>query len=222
VSKFKFEIAGKVYATKTAVLAQAKEILNRYPENQSLSEADFEWMLSLLEHHPDADDKIGCGVTRMWVQQNPEYPTTRTFYLERPDGTSINFSYPACVTPRTPLQDFKRAARRAIASYTRVTRDLKFLPGTVVNCPVNGTMLTEDGKSCHVHHHGMTFDEIVTDFIRVKNIDVEVVRLRRPEHGGVVFDDPDLEKSWTTFHNESADLEVVSQRANLSDLNKRD
>lgn len=61
----------------------------------------------LLPYHPELDEKIGCGVDFITVDNHPDFEDSRCLFITRKDGESIDFSYWKCliglVKKRYPL-----------------------------------------------------------------------------------------------------------------------
>ncbi|GAB2228336.1 hypothetical protein Droror1_Dr00010171 [Drosera rotundifolia] len=78
----------------------AKEILHtdRYMDGQRLS-AEHERVVvqKLLAYHPRYEEKIGCGIDSIIVDQHPTFKHTRCFFVVRTDGAWIDFSYQKCL-----------------------------------------------------------------------------------------------------------------------------
>jgi hypothetical protein len=60
-----------------------------------VSAADEEVLRAALALHPQANEKIGCGITHFSVR-SADFGT-KCFWVNRPDGTMEKFSYMACV-----------------------------------------------------------------------------------------------------------------------------
>jgi hypothetical protein len=54
------------FKSKSEALRFFKEMLNRYSNKQEIGEEDSKLLMSNLERHPDAQEKIGCGVKRFF------------------------------------------------------------------------------------------------------------------------------------------------------------
>ncbi|BBN04561.1 protein MpNRPD1 [Marchantia polymorpha subsp. ruderalis] len=51
----------------------------------------------VLIHHPRREEKFGCGVISVKVDNHPEYPSTKCFHVIRTDGSTSDFSYRKCL-----------------------------------------------------------------------------------------------------------------------------
>ncbi|NOQ93534.1 MAG: DUF3223 domain-containing protein [Methylophaga sp.] len=63
------KVGKKIFATKKAMLAHYKAILNSYTPNESLNKSDFDDVFNLLLSHPDAKDKVGVGIEEIRVSE---------------------------------------------------------------------------------------------------------------------------------------------------------
>ena len=102
------------FPTKGKATEHFKEMLNRLALGETLAGQDHLEMNALLLRHPEASDKIGCGVQRFFVDMTDH--GTRCFWLERTDGSKTEFSYPSCISGRSPSleQEFAEACREAV------------------------------------------------------------------------------------------------------------
>lgn len=216
-----FLIAGETFASKKALIERTRHILHGYPENVALHAGDQAFLLDLLQHHPDAEQKIGAGVVRFWVQVNPVYSNTRNFWLLRTDGTSTDFSFLECLSPSTPMQRFHRACRAAIAPDIMAFKARFFEQHPQYVCPYTGEPLSL--RHSHLDH-AISFASLVAQFIAVRQIEVATVTIAGRVEDGTCLDrfvDHDLEQTWRAFHQSEARYLVVSPAANLGMLRRR-
>lgn len=90
------EIAGTVFTKKGDALDYLKNMLNSYHPEERVSETDAYILTHALEKHPEANEKIGSGISGFFVRR-ADYGT-KCFWVERTDGTKERFSYKSCVT----------------------------------------------------------------------------------------------------------------------------
>jgi len=110
------QLGHHVFETKKSAQEHFKAILNtpqRLPHRLAPTEAAD--LLSLLQYHPRAADKIGSGVLAFDVDMAPRIPganvPTRCFWVVRVDGSRTDFSYIKCLDHAG-----KAAARAPVAS----------------------------------------------------------------------------------------------------------
>lgn len=71
------------------------EMLHRYDLGDRVNANDSIVLKAALALHPDAETKIGCGISHFSVR-TADYGT-KCFWLNRTDGTTEKFSIKACV-----------------------------------------------------------------------------------------------------------------------------
>ncbi|WP_336079489.1 DCL family protein [Thalassospira sp. CH_XMU1448-2] len=75
-----------------------KEMLQRYEVGEKVSNADAVHLEALLQLHTEHKDKVGSGVDYFQVMKS-QYGTP-CFCIVRADGSSDDFSYGHCITPK--------------------------------------------------------------------------------------------------------------------------
>lgn len=212
-----FVVGTEIFTTKKALTERCRKILHRYEPEESIDAPDRDFLeLLIAGYHPDAIDKIGCGIRRMFVRRS-EYGNFG-FWLERTDGTQTDFSFVACISNPTPWQDFCRACRRAIADQIL---DFKSRSGPPFVCEETGAIL--DDADVHVDHKSpFTFDEILRGFLGWAFIDYRTIPVKPTTDGiqGCFLANESVESSWRTFHRRVAELRIVSRKVNLSNCKK--
>ncbi|MEV5033970.1 DCL family protein [Sphingobium sp. LMC3-1-1.1] len=83
------------FAKRGDAVAHLNDMLHRYDLGDRVNEADAVILRAALERHPEAPDKIGCGITHFSVR-TADFGT-RCFWLNRTDGTTEKFSHTACI-----------------------------------------------------------------------------------------------------------------------------
>lgn len=177
--------------TKKALRERCQQILH---SDKMMTENDFNFLLNLLETHPDADRKIGCGVVKMWVGQNPTYPTTKCFFLQRMDWTTTDWSFMKCISKGNP---FKAACRNAV--YPQIKK------------------FREDNKmdsTRHADHHPESFDSILKRFVDING--KGKLRSGEDNQSGNFLADEEYLKKWQDFHQREAVLRNISVKENLT------
>lgn len=95
-------LPSKQFTKKTDARTFFKEILHSYQPDVDLSDEHKQLVIELIQtYYHTPTDKIGVGVERVFVNKSPkeEDPTQSTscFYIERTDGTTINFGHDKCL-----------------------------------------------------------------------------------------------------------------------------
>lgn len=177
---------------------------------------DLLFLNSLIQKHPDAENKIGCGVARFEVRQNPIFANQNTLYLIRIDGTETDFSFRICVSGKhtTAWIDFCAAARFAIADQILVYKVMRFTSIDSPVCWITGEELNPD--NCHVDHV-ISFNSLIRRFVDEFTVD-HVGAIRKSGDGDVVpqFADEAVRTNWQEFHRANAVLNLATAKANMS------
>ncbi|WP_265516902.1 DCL family protein [Nitratireductor luteus] len=84
------------FVKKGDASAFLQAMLHRYDVSDKVSAADEQVLRDTLALHPDAEAKVGCGITHFSVR-SADFGT-KCFWINRPDGTTEKFSYKACIT----------------------------------------------------------------------------------------------------------------------------
>lgn len=72
-------------------------MLQRYSPGDRVSDDDTAHLKALLRRHDEEADKIGVGVSHMTVGPAPDYFNQQCFWINRVDGSRIDFSYQHCL-----------------------------------------------------------------------------------------------------------------------------
>lgn len=216
----KFTIGDTVYNTKSEAEKHIQSILYKYKPNQSLDFEDKQLIEHLIFNHPNAEDKIGPGIKEIQVQVNPVHRNTMNFVIVRVNGTETDFSFKKCLKKPTQKSYFLQASRRAVQPDIHAFKQAFFAmnKGPTL-CSVLGAPLTRE--NAHVDHiPPATFENIILSFIKEHRIDINTIEFVPPMDNeyGREFLDKEFEQKWVDYHNEKAQLRVISARANLSNV----
>ncbi len=136
------------FKTQTAALGHFKDMLNRYALGEEISPKDHDDLLALIQRHPEAKQKIGCGVQRFVINMSDK--GTRCFWIERTDGSRTDFSYIWAVKGEGPtlFQEFSEACREAVKTDLVIgKRNFFEINGDSdgrVKCAVTGELISFD------------------------------------------------------------------------------
>jgi hypothetical protein len=83
------------FSKKSDAKAYLKEMLNRYRPGERVSDQDAPRLDAALQRHPEAAEKVGCGLVGFEVHE-ADYGT-QCFWVRRTDDTLERFSYISCV-----------------------------------------------------------------------------------------------------------------------------
>jgi hypothetical protein len=205
-----YEIGGKYFSSKQAIVKHTQQILKDATPGEVLQGDNRAFLIGLIECHPRAKDKIGVGIKHIIARVDPVWKKSKQFLIIRYDGSNIDFSYKKCLYGEiSPLEYFRSACRTAIAPDIISFKIVYLTPAAT--CPYFGEPLTKD--NAHVDHvKPRVFNWIVDQFM-----EIEGISLGKCEVVGDVqkrFLDKSVNDKFRRFHNVVAQLELVSERAN--------
>lgn len=89
----------RTFDSKGAAKLFFRRMLNRYRPGDQLSDEDALDLEALLRLHTEAEQKVGVGIGHFEVM-TADYGT-KCFRIVRIDGSSDDFSYIHCITPKS-------------------------------------------------------------------------------------------------------------------------
>lgn len=208
-----YEIAGHTFETQKDLVAHVQAILRRYSAPARLEGDDAAVMGDLLLRHPRAEEKIGVGVAAIWIRRNLG-GFGNGFFVERNDGTSVDFSYKQCIRPQTNASKAKFAFRRAIDTQVIAVKRDTFGPYDVLTCPITGEPMSWD--TAHVDHEPpLTFAALLAEYCELRGVDLDTLELFEPRSGIGKILPIAIEQDWAAWHEARAKLRVISAEANI-------
>jgi Protein of unknown function (DUF3223) len=75
--------------------AYLKVMLHKYDVGDKVSVDDARVLTAALALHPEAEAKVGCGITHFSVR-SADFGT-KCFWVNRTDGSTEKFSYRSCI-----------------------------------------------------------------------------------------------------------------------------
>eukprot|EP00271_Cylindrocystis_brebissonii_P006635 TRINITY_DN19402_c0_g1_i2.p1 TRINITY_DN19402_c0_g1~~TRINITY_DN19402_c0_g1_i2.p1 ORF type:complete len:1241 (-),score=314.25 TRINITY_DN19402_c0_g1_i2:630-4352(-) len=120
---------------------KAQELLHggRYERGAELDEKDFQGMLELLDSHPKAEGKKGCGVKAIKMDETVrEDGESVCFFVIRTDGSVEDFSYRKCLYAMLDEEDPSEKLKNQLIAWfyrPRPPRQTAVPPATAVTAP---------------------------------------------------------------------------------------
>lgn len=209
-------ICGDLFITKTQLRDTIRERIATAPIGRPLTGQLSEFLCGVLQFHRRWPQKVGCGIRHLEIRRNRG--KALGIWIVRMDGTEADISWVKVLSRPSARQDVLAAARDEIRYQSdRVLCDFFAESGRF--CPVLGHEITQD--DVHVHHAGVPFHKIVTNWLAREGLDYGDVITTDCEDGQYSrFADPDLAGRWRQYHQYHANLQVVSKIANLGVLTK--
>ncbi|MFF2013570.1 DCL family protein [Streptomyces sp. NPDC058195] len=208
-----FRIGHRQYRTKGAAGDAIREIRDRYPVGSAVDQVeDHKLLRDLIDLHEHAAEKIGCGI-EAFVIDRPLRGRHSGFRIIRTDGTEIDFSYLACLSPPHHRQQVLNAMRAEITENVSAYFASR-AAGNSLRSDLSGTPL--DSSDAHVSYfRGPAFVDIATWFADEiggwESVDLTSSR----DAGAGKFRDRSLAERWTRHHGKHAVLGLLTPQENL-------
>jgi hypothetical protein len=198
-----------------------KNMLERYRNGQTIAGDDRDMLLALLERHPQAYKKIGCGVKRLYKDRT-DMPTS-CFWIERTDASRTDFSYRIAISAKGKSldQEFLEACRAAVKHDLWVAKEKHFEDfadsDKRVECDITGEKVAFN-ESHLDHKKPMTFQVIVESFIGANDIEIkpEMLLMSQDAQFQTTMIDQELKDKFRRYHYKMAKLRVIKAELNLS------
>ncbi len=206
-------LADRSFESKDDCADYFKELLHKYPVESILTGDDHILLNELIKRHPCALQKIGCGVKAFKIGS---LVTARAFFVVRLDDSIEDFSYQKCITQPSKLSLFKKAARNTIARQVLDYKNMHYVPN--MKCPLSG-MVISSTKDAHIDHHPISFDQIITDFVQMNNLDIEKIPLSsrdQLQNVGDVIGDEQIADEFYKYHKQVAKFRLIHACINLT------
>jgi hypothetical protein len=204
------------FTSKADALRKINLMVQESPVGSVGSIMDYDLCMDLLSAHPNGKEKIGTGVAGFYVAFDSISRRNKHLAARRTDGTDIDFSVRKCIYGTSNRLEAFAGLRRAVADQIIAYKIEQCHSGHYI-CGVTGEALTL--ANAHVDHvWPSTFLALVTAWMELEGIgfnDIKVVDAP-VVGGGVVMADSGLALRWSVFHEEYAQLLIVSDKVNLS------
>jgi hypothetical protein len=204
-----YTIGPEAFSTKKAIEERCKRIRQQQPGTRVEGE-DHAFLRALLDRHPEAARKVGCGVSHFIVVRN-DIGRDNGIRVCRTDGTSEFFSTKHCMTPSTAWADYVATARREISDQTIAFKGTAYAGRETVPCAITGADVAY--QDAHVDHEKPLFKFLITDF---DPEEWHTQELERTAGGEWQFADREYAARWQEFHRKHAKLRITTAAANLA------
>lgn len=215
------------FHTQTQAIAWFKTLLAQSLDGQQIDNPNHDRLIDLLKRHPDASQKIGCGVAYFFGAPAKEGGySTRCFHLVRLDHSVTDFSYRTCIRgkPHSLFEDFRDAARVAVQARLLDWKRTWFnnQSSEIVRCPETGRIITFE--TAHVDHRPpWTFDRICREFLKDRNLVPNYAWISLPTDNQYRAEivESSIKEAFVAYHDKKAELQVLSATQNLRHGSKR-
>ncbi|MFG2840854.1 DUF3223 domain-containing protein [Streptomyces zaomyceticus] len=203
-----FWIGHRRYRTKGDAKKAVQEVLYRYTVGSIVDqEEDHLLLLDLLDLHHEAADKIGPGVESSAIAppQRGPYPG---FEVIRTDQSRIDFSYLTCLKPPTHRQQVLNVMRDEAKPTINAYFEFRQGAGTLVSDQSHTPL--ETTNTAVSYFRGPAFVDIAEAFTQSAGGWETIELTPSTEPGLGRFSDRDLAQRWFTYHQERAELGLLS------------
>jgi hypothetical protein len=211
-------IASLQFPTKKLAKEFFREIRDRYADGCRIGDEDDRYLRDMVAIHPEAETKIGCGISHFTVETEVLFGRTRHFMIHRIDGSSTDVSFLSAIDGRNERRDRLEALRRGIENQIVLFKQSALFAAGPKICPLRGVPITEDAY--HVDHTPpRTFIRLVDEWLAQEFLRIEDVEITPPSDNQIVTEmtADDQKRSWQDYHRENASLRLLSPLGNLSD-----
>ncbi|MEV3852149.1 DCL family protein [Streptomyces microflavus] len=209
----KFSIGPRTWPTKGAAGDAIRTIRDAYNVGDTVDKPeDHALLCDLIELHPDAPEKIGCGIDS-FVIDRPMRGRHSGFKIVRRDGTEIDFSYLSCLSPPNHRSQVLAAMRGETAGTTIAYFAMRAATNTLTS-DLSGTPV--DANDPHVsHYQGPPFVDIATQFATTTGGWDQIELNSSTTAGYAKFKDRALAQQWVEHHKANAVLGLLTAQENL-------
>ena len=215
-----YTIGNIEFSTKKEITEKCRKILNETMDGQPVAIDDQCFLFDLFPNHDEWSEKSDGGV--VYISAYTTSHQTRCFVLKKVSGENIDISFPYTIrllrssktrdlTPQV-LLDYKNAARTAIKDQISEFRDCNLSSTTI--CPVTGEEINIDNYAVD-HVSPKTFDQLLFDFTQTQEINPLNVNVKSIEGVIADFEDNNLKSQWQGYHQDNAELQILSRVGNL-------
>ena len=186
--------------THKEIIAECRRILNKTTPKSAVTPQEFSFLVSVFSKVPYWQDKT-LGLDIVNIHKNTGSYGTYCFWLERSDGTMVDFSFSkmfAC----SKHADIISALRNAIDPIILEMRE-NFIPFTY-----NGINVTNPTNAV-VHHEDLTFQELAKVWIEQHGGEDAIhKKIKRTTCGDtfLYIADKELKNDFINFHNKNTHL----------------
>lgn len=210
------------FTSKAAAKQYARAIMKKHVELGVMLPGDEMFLRDLVAIHPEAEQKIGCGISGFTTRVDPIWRTTRHFVIIRTDGSTTDFSFHTCIDGSNHRKDVLQALRHAISDQVVNFERCAFTTDDPLFCPFTGEELSL--FDCHVDHTPPdTFLNLVQRWMKQEGIEnfSEIQLVDNADNQWVhELRDERLSSSWQSFHISNCNLRLISPLANLSHVKR--
>lgn len=192
---------------KQETTKRVKELRRRYRAEQPIGGNDWWFLCELFQRHHYYDRLIGDSPIAMIFLFGGV--SGRAFEVVTKDGERHVIDYTKCISPTIAINDFRRAARRAVEPQLREFIEMIFRSPGEKLCPVSGKPL-EVWNATADYVPPLTFNRLIDAFIEQHSLDVDGLLLETQQSLQTGNQLGNIDKAWQLWHSKNAILYYVA------------
>ena len=215
----KFNIDGCCYSQSEVKrkLIKLKKECEESDKTIEPTHSEFNFLFELAQMHHNAEEKIRCGVNLFFIGVIDQGGYLSTcWHILHPNGDKTEISLFKSVKDIESRNNM--LLRDAIRSQTDLKRELflkEFEDKDYFESEHSGERIKKNTGLIHCDHkHPHTFKTLCQKFIKKEGFCLKKEDLSKMEEKEAII------KRWQKFHQENAELQIVSRSENLSELKK--
>ena len=173
----------------------------------------FSFFESLIQNHPEYEDKKGVGIDYFYIEPNPLNRRSFQTMIKRLDESEIDFSWVYCCRfrERTTIDYLLDAMREAIKYDT-----INFKQQSDLICNFCKTE-KELYENYHVDHYNPSFQTLKDNFLKLTKKQVPLSFGDCKKYYTTIFKDEDEEfkNDWVDYHNKNCNFQILCRDCNL-------
>lgn len=204
------------FRTKSSAIEEARRRINQYEAGSIVSPDDEHFFASLFTLHSEYEEKKGAGIDHIKVER--DFHKNRCLYIHRTDGTSIDCSWVHYIQPASQKSVVSMAFRRAVKEIVTTFKEEQLSKVSI--CPILGMPLTYENS--HASYNPPRFEILLNNFLNQEGLSFDSIQLINPEAADLdqrgILASLELTNIWRGYHQENANLQLLSAEANLRKL----
>jgi len=203
------------FPTKKALIEEIRNRVNAAKLNKPMTPQDtnFFWWL-IHDRHRHAEHKLLHPIKHFFVRRG-DYGE-KQIWMEYDNGEINDFSWRACVTPRTNKDDALAAGRTAIKPQIReFVTELDEL-----RCAISGELVTFGDFD--VDHHPVPFKQLFDEWLFAEGLTYDDIKtnIGEPRSLTTSMIVQEQELSWQQYHERYAELRILKSELHRTLKNK--
>jgi len=215
-------IGGLTFSSKKKAKDFFRNIRDKYAIGEKTSDEDTRYLIDLINIHPEAEQKLGCGISHFSVGIDQHYGMTKHFVIHRTDGSTTDVSFIQAIDGKNVRQDRLVALRTAVDDQILDFRTQCFSCQEVYICPLRKITVTQD--TYHIDHTPPnTFMVLVDNWLKNRNLKISDIEITPSKDNQVISEMINISQKtdWQQYHRANATLRLLSPIGNLSDAKKQ-